>query len=141
MSQTLTQSKSETSNTRSSDNVCLIGYPLEHLTGARLPSGRDVMRNFIFYHKSQKLTINDSAQHVYEQLQPFWLKSHLPTRRKDHVIEQIKKLYAEHVDLMKHYSRGNDKDLQNNKEYSEKLDQLFDISHASSNIKISSISL
>jgi hypothetical protein len=45
----------------------------------------------------------------------------------------MKKLFAEHVDLRKHYWRGSDKDLQNNKEYSEKFDQLFDISHAASN--------
>jgi hypothetical protein len=41
-----------------------------------------------------------------------------------------------HVDLMKHYSRGNDKDLQNNTEYNEKLDQLFNIIHAASNQSI-----
>jgi hypothetical protein len=80
--------------TRSKDHVFLIGYPLKQLTGARLPSGRDVMQNFIYHHRCLKQAINDSAQNVYHQLIPFWLKSALPTRRKDHVIKKIKDLYA-----------------------------------------------
>ena len=28
-------------------HVLLIGHPVEQLTGARLPSGRDVMQNFV----------------------------------------------------------------------------------------------
>ena len=47
--------------TRGCDNVLLIGYPLEHLTGARLPSGRDVMRNFVFYHLTLKKTVKAST--------------------------------------------------------------------------------
>lgn len=46
--------------TRSTDDVWLIGHPCETMTGARLPSGRDVMQNFVYYHKSQKHTLSDS---------------------------------------------------------------------------------
>jgi hypothetical protein len=123
--------------TRTSSHVLLIGHPVEQLTGARLPSGRDVMQNFVHYHLSLKCTINDSAQQVYEQLLPFWLKSNLPTRRKDHVIKKLKDLYAEHAKLMKHKTRNNDKDLENQTQFSEKLDMLFDISHAASEQLIS----
>jgi len=45
--------------TRAIDNVFLIEYPLEHITGARLPSGRDVMRNFVFHHLTLKKTLRD----------------------------------------------------------------------------------
>ena len=118
--------------TRSSDDMFLIGHPLEHLTGARLPSGRDVMRNFVFYHLTLKKTIKDSAQQVYAQLMPFWLKSHLPTRRKDHVIKKITDIYAEYCNLMKNEARGNEKDLENQENFSRMLDNLFDVSHAAS---------
>ena len=43
--------------TRGSDNVFLLRYPLEHITGARLSSGRDVMRNFVFHHLTLKKTL------------------------------------------------------------------------------------
>jgi len=118
--------------TRGCDNVLLIGYPLEHITGARLPSGRDVMRNFVFYHLTLKKTVKESAQLVYAQLTPFWLKSQLPTRRKDHIIKKITDLYAEHCNLMKNDARGNEKDLENQENFSRKLDNLFDVSHAAS---------
>ena len=118
--------------TRSSDFVFLIGHPMETLNGARLPSGRDVMQNFIYYQRSLNYTMNESARLVYEQLIPFWFKSGLPTRRKDHVIKKIKDMYAEHVSIMKNVSRSNQKDQENQRQFTETLDKLFDISHAAS---------
>ena len=44
--------------------MLLIGHPIEQLTEARLPSGHDVMQNFVHYHLSLKYTINDNAQQV-----------------------------------------------------------------------------
>ena len=48
--------KPVTKKTRSKDNVWLIGYPSETISGARLPSGRDVMRNFVYFLQSEKLS-------------------------------------------------------------------------------------
>lgn len=118
--------------TRSADNVWLIGFPDESLCGARLPSGRDVMQNFAHYHSKLKMTNNESASKVYDQLIPFWLKSRLPTRQKQHVIKKIADLFKERNDLLKHRSRGNRCDLEKQSQYVIKLDQLFDISHADS---------
>src|ERR1043165_3945820 len=79
--------------TRSKDNTWLIGHPIEIITGAHLPSGRDVMKNFLYYHRLNKLTIDESARHVYEQLLPFWLKSRIPVRQKGHIV--LKKTFAD----------------------------------------------
>ena len=92
--------------------------------------GMDVMQHFVYYHRKQKLTVADSAQHVYDQLMPFWLKSRLPVRHKPNIVLKIKHLYSQHVGLVKHRSRNNAKDKQNQKEYRNKLDSLFDISIA-----------
>lgn len=119
-------------STRSKDIIWLIGHPSGTITGARLPSGLDVMQNFVYYHRKQKLTVADSAQHVYDQLMPFWLKSRLPVRHKPNIVLKIKDLYSQHVGLVKHRSRNNAKDQQNQKDYRDKLDSLFDISHANS---------
>lgn len=116
--------------TRSSDNVWLIGHPTDVLLGARLPSGRDVLQNFVYYHITKKMTVTDSAHEVYNQLVPFWEKSHLPVRQKHHVVQKIKDLYNERNNLMKHRSRSNQSDLHKQKQFTEKLEQLFDISHA-----------
>jgi len=106
--------------TRSKDYIWLIGYPSETLTGARLPSGRDVMRNFCYFHRKKKLTIAESAREVHDQLLPFWTKSRLPVRQKQHIIQKIKDLYSEQVLLMSSRARSNDKDKLNQKCYTEK---------------------
>lgn len=111
----------------------MIGYPCETITGARLPSGRDVMKNFIHYHRKMKLTVSQCAHQVYDVLLPFWNKSRLPVRHKPDVVKKIKDLYYLHGQLMKNRKRNNDKDQQNQKEYSMKLDNLFDISDINSN--------
>jgi len=116
--------------TRSKNIIWLIGHPSETITDARLPSGRDIMRNFVFYHRLKKQTDVDSAYQVHDQLILFWSKSRLPVRHKQHIIQKIKDLYGEHVRLMSSRARSNQKDQENQKQYTEKLDKLFDISNA-----------
>ena len=84
----------------------------------------------VYYHRIQKLTISEAARKVYDQVIIFWTKSRLPIRDKKHIVQKIKDLFGEQVSLMKNRSRNNEKDQINQKNYSEKLDQLFDISHA-----------
>lgn len=95
-----------------------------------LPSGLDVMRNFVYYHRTMKQAIGDSALHFHEQLVPFWIKSRLPIQQKKHIITKINDLYEEHVKRMKHRTRSNTADQEKQKNYSDKLAKLFDISVA-----------
>ena len=119
----------KSTSTRSKDIIWLIGHPCELITGARLPSGREVMKNFVYYHRVKKQTLSNSAKSVCDQLVPFWMKSRLPIRENHKIAKKIQDLYGEQVGLMKHRSRNNEKDKFNQKQYSEKLDNLFDISH------------
>src|SRR5688572_26379724 len=120
----------KSSLTHSKSNIWLIGHPCNVISGPRLPSGRDVMRNFIYFHRKQKLRIDDSAKRVLDNLLPFWIKSRLPTRDRWNILPKIKHLFGKQTNLMKHRSRSTEKDLLNQKQYTEKLDSLFDISHA-----------
>ncbi|KAK0066099.1 hypothetical protein Bpfe_004220 [Biomphalaria pfeifferi] len=121
----------KSSVSRKNSYVWLIGYPKEAILGARLPSGRDAMRTFFFYHKSSKMTVGESARLTFEAVQSFWLKSRLPIRKQQHCIEKIKDLYNEHRQLVKNRKRNSDSDGLKQKQYSIKLDQLLDISHSS----------
>ena len=47
------------------------GFPSKQLTGTQIPSGRDVMCNFIYKHHSKNLPIQDSTLAVYDQLMTF----------------------------------------------------------------------
>lgn len=128
---------SKTKTTRSTDTVWLLGFPCENISGARLPSGLDVMRNFLFYHRTRKLSISKSAKCVYDQLVPFWVKSRLPIIQQKHIITKIIALYNEHVHLMKHRKRSNENDKVKQGMYTTRLQQLFDISPANANEMIS----
>ena len=44
-----------------------IGFPSDKIIGAKLPSGRDVMRFFI-KHRENKCTIRESAHTTYDEL-------------------------------------------------------------------------
>lgn len=76
------------------------------------------------------MTVTDSAHQVYDQLIEFWAKSHLPVRQKHHIVQMIEDLYTERNNLMKHRSRRNQSDQHKQKQFTEKLQQLFDASHA-----------
>ena len=64
---------------------------------------------------------------------PFWTKSRLPVRQKQHIVQKIKDLYSEQVRLMSSRARSNEKDKANQKRYTQKLSNLSDISHANAN--------
>ena len=122
--------------TRSSNFVGLIGFLHEQLTGAQLPSGQDVMCNFIYYHYSKYLPILDSASVVYDQLMTIWSKAQLPVIPKHHIVTKIADLYQEYKSLIKHHLRKNEKSKINQDKYSEKLEMIFDISNSQTNQKI-----
>ena len=56
---------------REANYVKFIGYPLESITGAQLPSARKVLQNLFFYHKVQKLKLSESLNHTYANVITF----------------------------------------------------------------------
>jgi len=72
---------------------------------------------FVYYHRLPKMIVAESANQVYNQLILYWIKFRLPTCKKPQVIEKMKDLYMEHVKLMNHRSRNNEKDQLNQQCY------------------------
>ena len=114
--------------TRSKHHVWLIGDPLENIIGAKLPSGRDVMRNLVHYHRVKNVNIQDAANRVYTQIIPIWEKARIPTKAKQDVIIKIKDLYNERQLLNKHRQRTTPANLRNQVEYTRKM-YAFSILH------------
>ena len=121
--------------TRSSQHVWLIGFPTDKIIGAKLPSGRDVMRFFI-KHRENKCTTRESAHTTYDELIKIWDQCRIPVKSKRDIIDKIEKLYKQQQQLSKSIQRSNLSDIRNQEEYSIKLDKLFDIAHAHSNYLI-----
>ena len=86
----------------------------------------------MFFLRSEKLSISESALKVYDYLVPFLENSGLPICQKQHIVKKIKDLYNEHDALFKNRKRNSERDQLNQKDYTKKLNTLFDISHADS---------
>ena len=114
-----------------------IGDPLENILGAKLPSGRDVMRNLVHYHRVKNVNIQDAANRVYTQIKiPMWEKARISSKAKLDVIIKIKDLYNERQLLNKHRQRTTPANLRNQVEYTRKMYALFDIAHADADFLI-----
>ena len=122
--------------TRSKQHVWLIGDPLENILGTKLPSGRDVMRNLVHYHRVKNVNIQDAANRVYTQIIPMWEKARIPAKAKQDVIIKIKDLYNERQLLNKHRQRTTPANLRNQVEYTRRMYALFDIAHADADFLI-----
>ena len=123
--------------TRSKQHVWFIGDPLENILGAKLPSGRYVMRNLVHYHRVKNVNIQDAANRVYTQIKiPMWEKACIPTKAKLDVIIKIKDLYNERQLLNKHRQRTTPANLRNQVECTRKMYALFDIAHADADFLI-----
>ena len=82
----------------------LVGYPIEILTGAKLPTNLLVLRRYLSLRFDSALCKKkrDIAEEVLSELMnTFWLPSRIPTREKKHCIDIILKLATAYENLKK----------------------------------------
>ena len=86
--------------THNSQHVRLIGFPTDKIIGAKLPSGRDVMR-FLIKHRKNKCTTRESAHTNYDELIKIRHQCRIPVKSKRDSIDKIEKLYKQQQQLSK----------------------------------------
>ena len=89
---------------RSRETLWLIGYPEKEITGARLPSKRNVLENFFLHLNNGQMTRADAAKKTIETVLPFWEKAGVPTRDISHCRKQVLRLVL-FYDKLKNRSR------------------------------------
>lgn len=109
-------------------SVYLIGHYTSQIIGNKLPSIRQALLVLFYNMREVKLSLRESATLTLKEVSVFWDKSRIPTRRDDHCIEKLEKLHAEWRALQKSGKRPSSKAKE--QIFVEKLDDLFDISHA-----------
>ena len=119
-------------STRKKTRVPFVGYTIPSITGARLPSGRDILRNLYYFLREKKLTLQESAEQTCANVMPFWEKSRLPATQKPNVMKKIRKLYNDHRRITKNLKRKKECEQLKRRKFCSTLDSLFDISHANS---------
>jgi hypothetical protein len=77
-----------------------------------------------------KMTVRASSTAVIEAIETFWAKARIPIRPKQHCIIKVEQLFNKWAGLKKNSKRDTDKQRENEAEFAQDLDNLFDIAHA-----------
>lgn len=118
---------------RSSDDltdIYLVGSAEVNISGAKLPSVRQVLRVFFYNTRAVKLDSRESARLVIREVDIFWRKARIPTRKECHCIDKVLALQNHWYSLAKNKSRQSNAQLMAEKQFIDELDDLFDIAHS-----------
>lgn len=116
-------------NTRSSNEVWLIGKAESRINRAGLPTIGATLRHFTYHHLECNKSIRESLKLTIEAVLPFWNKARIPTRRSDKCREKLEKVWTRYQLLKKSKSRSGHAEKANEGLFVSDLEDLFDIAH------------
>jgi len=115
---------------RGYNNIYLIGSVQNQIIGSKLPSNRQVISVLFYNLREVKLNLRDSAKLVIKETVIFWEKARIHIREQHHCISKLEALYQEWRNLQKLSKRTSETQKNKVSDFIDKLDDLFDISHA-----------
>lgn len=117
--------------TRKRDTIYLIKHDESQIVGAKLPSNGQALRVLFYNLRKVKLNLRSSAHLVVKEIEVFWDKARIPTRKFQHCVEKLEVLYNEWKVLQKSSKRSSEVQVQKENTFVDKLGDIFDIAHAS----------
>lgn len=122
-------------NTRSSTMVWLIGHPnpildKEHFN--QLPTVRQVLCRLFYDLKTNKQSLSISSSITIDELYQLWQMANIPTTQKPNAVAKLKKVYEKYVSICKNKNRQTLRQIELQSMFLDQLENLFNISHASS---------
>ncbi|KAK0050925.1 Protein lin-7 C [Biomphalaria pfeifferi] len=116
--------------TRANSQVWFVGTVNSSITQeGRLPTLRDVLSVFFYRHIEEKLTLSESADIAVMELLKIWKKSGIPTSFDYNIKNRLLKVHKEWQMLKKSKNRRSETQLENEKNFCDQLDLLFDVAH------------
>lgn len=112
------------------EKIPYIGGIAHQITGAKLPSIRQVLQVVFFNMRVGKLKLGESAKLVTKEVQIFWEKARIPTKDPTRCAKKIIKLHAVWESIKKHPTRTTEAHKNAEKKFTDDMDNLFDIAHA-----------
>lgn len=110
--------------------IFLVGHATEKIFGAKLPSKRQTL-SFLFHKmRNEKADLKSAANEVIDLVNSFWEKSAIKVKQKDHSAKKLLNLHKEWRSLLKHKNRKGNLNRKKEQEFTNSLDDLFDIAHA-----------
>ena len=119
-----------TAGTRSKSTVYLLDHTEPALSGSKLPTSLMVLRVFLHKHKEEKLPIKQATSETLSDVMEYWEKARIPTKHKQDCHKKLEKLFDEWRKLKKNKGRRTKTQIDNEKDFLAKMNQLFDIAHA-----------
>lgn len=115
----------------SDKNVFVVRHIMHQITGAKLPSGGQVL-SVLFYNICKvNLTISESANLVIRECLIFWEKARISTKNVPNRIKKKKLTYVYRKEsTLKKFFKNRDIFQEQEKDFELKILNLFDIEHA-----------
>lgn len=111
-------------------DIFLVGDIKHQITGAKLPSNRQVLAVLFYNIREVKFKVNESANLVIRECIIFWDKARIPTRSVPYCVKMLVDLYQVWRDLQKNSLKSNEIHKRREQNFQSDLDNLFDIAHA-----------
>lgn len=118
-------------NTRQQEMLYLLDYDESQIIGAKLPSNGQVLRVLFYNMRKVKLQLRESAYLVIKEVEVIWSKARIPIKNVYKCVSKVQFLYDEWRNLQRNCKRRSSRQKQLEKAFTDKLDDLFDIAHAS----------
>lgn len=115
---------------RDQTKIQLIGENSNQIIGSKLPSNMQVLKVLYYNLRKAKLNLRPSCSLVLKETIIFWEKARIPTRDFPRCVDKLRNLYNDWRNLQKHATRKSENQRNKEKQFTEKLEDLFDIAHA-----------
>lgn len=112
------------------NGVFLVGAMNYQITGSKLPSQKNCLSVLFYNLRIVKLFLHESAALVVDECLIFWKKARIPTQDPSNIMKKLKKLYEDLRTLEKSKNRKSDLCRKRERDFEDKLNNLFDIAHA-----------
>jgi len=114
-------------NTRSREDVYLIGNYVEDIKGSKLPSNHQALGYFLRLHHKENKTVREAANETIDKIEEFWKRAFIPVHYKQHSVKKLETLFMQWKGLKKNSSRKTETQKKNEEQFTECFNDLFDI--------------
>lgn len=119
-----------TTTTRNKDHVYLLDSKICEITGSKLPSIRQCLGLFLYYHLDLKKARREASSIVIDAVLNFWKRARIPTRANQHCQQKLEGIFDDWRALKKNKSRQTKTQHYNEAQFCDVLEDLFDVAHA-----------
>ena len=88
--------------------IYLVGAANHQITGAKLPSNRQILAVLFFNIREVKLTVSESANLVIRECIIFWEKARIPTKSSPNCVKKLLDLHHVWRELQKNSTKSQD---------------------------------